>query len=74
MVEKRWLRLIGQILPVHKWCLAVLPVHAIGRASVKRVIRPDLILEGHGACQPLLGGADALVGLEIDLFLFETPP
>ncbi len=52
----------------------VLLVHAIGRASVKRATRPDLIAEGHVARHPLVGIADGLVGMKIDLFVFEAPP
>lgn len=37
-------------------------------------MRPDLIVEGHAARHPLLGVADSLVEMEIDLFIFETPP
>jgi hypothetical protein len=44
------------------------------RASVKRAMRPDLFVEGHVARHPLMGVANGLVGVEIDLFIFETPP
>ncbi len=55
-------------------CRHVLPIHAIGRASVKRAMRPELIIEGQIAAHPLVGVADSLVGVQIDLFIFETPP
>lgn len=58
--------MFGQFLPVHKWHLAVYAyaavgrsgwfsqykVYTIGRASIKRVRRPDLIVEGHAARHP----------------------
>ncbi len=37
-------------------------------------MRPDLIVEGHVARHPLLGVGDGLIGMEIDLFIFEAPP
>jgi hypothetical protein len=37
-------------------------------------MRPELIIEGQIPCQPLLGIVNGLVGMEIDLFIFETPP
>ncbi len=37
-------------------------------------MRPDLVIEGHVARHPLLGSADRLIGMEIHLFVFETPP
>jgi|JI10StandDraft_1071094.scaffolds.fasta_scaffold32866_7 hypothetical protein len=55
-------------------CRQVLPVHAIGRASVKRAMRPDLIIEGHVAGHPVLSVADRLIGMAIDFLIFETPP
>lgn len=55
-------------------CGLVLPVDAIGRASVKRAMRPDLIVEGHGLRHPLVDLADGLVGVEGDFFVFEAPP
>ena len=49
-------------------------VHAIGRAAVKRAMRPDLIIKGHVAGYPDLGVVDRLIGMEIDLLIFETSP
>ena len=37
-------------------------------------MRPDLIIEGHVAGHPVLGVADSLIGMEIDLLIFETSP
>ena len=37
-------------------------------------MRPELIVEGHVARHPLLGVEDGLVGMEVDLFIFEAPP
>ena len=42
-------------------------------ACLKRAVRPDLIVEVHIA-PPLLDVKDGLVGMEIDLLIFETPP
>ena len=52
----------------------MLPVHAIGRASVKRAMRPDLIVELDVAFEPLLRVTNRLVRVEIDLFILEAPP
>jgi hypothetical protein len=76
-----WTESAGSYVAPSSWglcsgrlCRPVLPVHAIGRASVKRAMRPDLIIEGDVAGHPFLGMADGLVGMEIDLFVFEAPP
>ena len=42
-------------------------------ACLKRAVRPDLIVEVHIA-PPLLDVKDGLVGMEIDLFIFEISP
>jgi len=55
-------------------CRFDLPVHALGRASITRAMRPELIIEGHGARDPLLSIVDGLVRIEMDLLIFETPP
>ena len=37
-------------------------------------MRPDLIREGHVAGHPVMGVSDSLIGMEIDVLIFETPP
>src|SRR6185437_964102 len=46
----------------------------VEHASVKRAMRPDLIVESHIVCHPLVGVVDSLVGVEIDLLVFQAPP
>ena len=55
-------------------CRHALPVHAIGRASVKGSMRPALIIELDVAGEPLLGVLHRPIGQEIDLLVFEAPP
>ena len=55
-------------------CRPVLSVHAIGRAAVKRALRPDLVVPGPVACRAFPRGTDGLIGLEIALFVVEAPP
>ena len=71
----RWPPLIGQNVLFLKWRLAVfclrggepcgqvVHIHAIRRVSVKRPVRPDLVVEDQVALQALLGCADGLVGV-----------
>ena len=37
-------------------------------------MRPDLIVERQVLCHSLLGLMDGVIGVEIDLLIFETPP
>ncbi len=37
-------------------------------------MRPELLVEGQVAYHALARSADSLIGVEIDLFIFETPP
>lgn len=37
-------------------------------------MRPELIIEGQVTYHPVLGVSDGLVRVQIDLFIFETPP
>ncbi len=37
-------------------------------------MRPDLIVNGQIACHTRARSADGLIGVEIDLFIFKTPP
>ena len=43
-------------------------------ASVKRSVRPRLVIACQVALQALLGGADGLVGAQIHLLVFDTLP
>ena len=49
-------------------------VHPVRRLAVKRPMRPGLVVERQVALQPLLGGADGLVGVEIHLLVCEALP
>lgn len=50
------------------------PEHAIGRASVKRAMRPELIIEPQVTGHALLSIVNGLVDVERDLFIFKAPP
>lgn len=43
---------------------SILPVHTIGRASVKGAMWPDPTVERHVVHHPLVGVVDSLVGVE----------
>ena len=55
-------------------CWPVLSVHAIRRATIKRAMRPDLVLAGFVACHAFPRGTDDQISLEIALFVVEAPP
>lgn len=55
-------------------CKPVLSEHAIGRATIKRAIRPDLVVPDQVACHAFPRGTDGLIGLKIALFVVEAPP
>ena len=69
-----------------KWSLAVVclrggeprrqvvQVHSIWCMAVKHSMRPCLVVERQVAGQSLLGRADGLVGLQIDLLVFDALP
>ena len=72
---QRWPPLFGQNVLFFKWRLAVfclrggepwgqvVNIHSIRRVSVKRPMRPDLVVERQVPLQALVGGADGLVGV-----------
>lgn len=49
-------------------------VDLIWRESIKRGVRPSLVVEGQVAGQRSLGVADAVVGTQVDLFVFDRFP
>ncbi len=75
LLAQKWPRLFGQNVLFLKWCLAVfclcggepcgqvVNIHSIRRVSVKRPVRPDLVVERQVTLQTLVGGADGLVGV-----------
>ena len=81
-----WPPLIGQHVLFLKWRLAVVclrggepwrqvvNVHSIWCVAVKRSVRPGLVVERQVAFQPLLGCADGLVRVQIDLLVFDALP
>jgi len=83
---ERWPRLIGQNVLFVKWRLAVfclcggepcgqvVNIHSIRRVSVKRLVRPDLVVERQVALQPLLGCADGLVRMQVHFLVFDALP
>ena len=52
----------------------VINVHSIRCVTVKRSVRPGLVIERQVALQSLVRGADGLVGVQIDLLVFDTLP
>ncbi len=83
---QRWPHVFGQHVPFLKWSLAVVclrggepcgqvvNIHSIRCVPVKRPVRPGLVIERQGALQSLLRGADGLVGVQIDLLVFNAFP
>ncbi len=64
----------GSGLRSGRLCGPVFPVHAIGRASVQRAMRPEVIIEVDVVFEPLLRVTNRLVRVEIDLLLLEASP
>lgn len=65
---------LDSFYPFSKWRLADRTYTAVGRASVKRTMRPELIIKGHVVRHPLPSIVDGLVGMHIDVFIFEAWP
>ena len=71
----RWPRLFGQHAPVLEWrlavfclcggapCRQVVKVHSIRRVTVKRPMRPGLVVERQVALYTLVGCADGFIGM-----------
>jgi len=55
-------------------CRHVVKVHSIWCVAVKRSVRPGLVVERQVAFQSLVGCADGLVGVHINLFVFDALP
>lgn len=49
-------------------------VHLVGCLAVKRPVRSGLVVKCRGALQALVRGADGLIGLQVDLLVFEAFP
>ena len=52
----------------------MLAIERIWRGVVQRRVRSSLIVERQVSFQPVLCFADAVVGMQIHLFVFDTPP
>ena len=81
-----WPRLIGQNVPFLQCSPAVLRLHGLSqcrhtgevalirRCVVTRRVRPALVVKRHVFLSSALGLADAVVGMQIHLFVFDTLP
>lgn len=52
----------------------MLAIERIGCGVVQRRVRSSLVVERQVSVQPVLCFADAVVGMEIHLFVFPAPP